>query len=195
VSELCVLSFRYRDESSDGKSDKGTRVSAHLYALVLHGGTVACVAYDVERGQTRAFAFDHMSELVASDTERFELPADFDVSDWLQGDFGVARAARTVRLLVEFDSRVADAVRARRVHPSQKVAVAGDGRVRASFSVPESPEVLAQVGAGSWASAPPRACSSRATWPTMSRWNCVVRRRGTLRSGRSLFSQAGATHE
>jgi predicted DNA-binding transcriptional regulator YafY len=145
VAELSVLSFRYREGTADGKSERGTRVTAHLYALVLHGGTIVCVARDVDRAQTRAFVFDRMSELVASDTAKFELPADFALADWLQGDFGVARASRTVRLLIEFDSRAADAVRARRVHPSQKLAVAADGRVRASLSVPESPEVLAQV--------------------------------------------------
>ena len=39
-------------------------------------------------------------------------------------------------------------MRARRVHPSQKLAVAADGRVRASLSLPESAEVLAR--ARSW---------------------------------------------
>ena len=73
------------------------------------------------------------------------MPPDFTLADWLQGDFGIARAPRTVKLLVEFDPRVADLVRARRVHPSQKLAVAVDGRVRASLVVPEAPEVLAQV--------------------------------------------------
>jgi predicted DNA-binding transcriptional regulator YafY len=93
----------------------------------------------------RAFLFDRMSDLAASEDERFDLPDDFDLTDWLQGDFGVSRAARAVRLLVEFDPRAADTVRARRVHPTQKLAVAADGRVRASLSVPEVPEVLAQV--------------------------------------------------
>jgi len=53
-----------------------------------------------------------------------------------------------VKLLVEFELRAAEGVRARRVHPSQKLAVAADGRVRASISLPESAEVLAR--ARSW---------------------------------------------
>ncbi len=86
-----------------------------------------------------------MADLEASTTERFELEPDFDIADWLQGDFGVGRSPRSVKLLLEFEPRVAEAVRARRVHPSQKLAVATDGRVRASLSLPESPEVLEQV--------------------------------------------------
>jgi predicted DNA-binding transcriptional regulator YafY len=144
VAELTLLRFRYREEGGEGK---GARITAHPYALVLHGGSISCVARDVDRAVTRAFVFDRMSDLEASESERFELPPEFAISEWLQGDFGVARATRTVKLLIEFEPRVADAVRARRVHPSQKLAVAADGRVRASLSVPESADVLALVRA------------------------------------------------
>jgi predicted DNA-binding transcriptional regulator YafY len=88
--------------------------------------------------------FDAVS---GTEHERFELPADFDIADWLQGDFGVARSSRAVRVLAEFEPRAAEGVRARRVHPSQKVAVAPDGRVRVSLSLPESPEILDRVRA------------------------------------------------
>jgi predicted DNA-binding transcriptional regulator YafY len=64
------------------------------------------------------------------------------MNDWLHGDFGVAYSSRHVRLMVEFDARAADSVRSRRVHPSQKVAMAPDGRVRVSLTLPETPEVL-----------------------------------------------------
>ncbi len=151
VSELTTTTFRYREEASDGKPDRGhaspashASVIAQPYALVLHAGTIVCIARDVERG-VRPFAFERMSEIVASEGDHFELPDDFDLAEWVQGDFGVGRAAQSVKLLVEFDPRVADAVRARRVHPSQKLAMAADGRVRASLTVPGAPEVLAQV--------------------------------------------------
>jgi len=138
VAELRVLRFRY------SKDARGTRIRSHPYALVLHAGSIACVARDLDQGATRVFILDAMSELSA-EAERFELPPDFQIADWLHGDFGVARAPRTVKLLVEFDQRAADAVRARRIHPSQKVAVAADGRVRVSMSVPESADVLSEV--------------------------------------------------
>jgi predicted DNA-binding transcriptional regulator YafY len=153
VADLRLLRFRYRDgapeESRDAKDGRDrARITAHPYALVLQGGAIACVARDVDRGVARAFVFDRMTDLEASAAERFELPADFEIADWLQGDFGVGRAPRSVKLLVEFELRVAEGVRARRVHPSQKLAVAADGRVRASLSLPESAEVLAR--ARSW---------------------------------------------
>jgi len=139
VAELRVLRFRHTSES------KGARVASHPYAIVLQGGAITCVARDLDLDVTRAFVLDAMSELVASEGERFELPDDFDIADWLQGAFGIARAARTVKLLVEFDRHAADAVRSRRIHSSQKLAVSADGRVRVSMSVPESAEVLSEV--------------------------------------------------
>ncbi len=160
VADLRVLRFRYREGAVDAGRDskeardareareRGARITAHPHALVLHGGAIVCVAHDVDRAAARAFLFDRMTDLEASTGERFELPADFELGDWLQGDFGVARASRTMKLLVEFEPRAADGVRARRVHPSQRLALAADGRVRASLSLPESAEVLAR--ARSW---------------------------------------------
>ncbi len=155
VADLRCLRFRYREAAAsengkDGRDtrdarDRGARITSHPYALVLHGGAIACVAHDVDRDTTRAFAFERMADLEASADERFELPADFAIGDWLQGDFGIARTARTMKLLLEFESRAADGVRNRRVHPSQKFGVAPDGRVRATMSLPESPEVLERV--------------------------------------------------
>jgi predicted DNA-binding transcriptional regulator YafY len=142
MAELSVLVFRYADGSG-----KEARVRSHPYALVVHGGAITCVARDIDRASTRAFSFDRMSELVAKSDERFELPADFTINDWLQGDFGVSRSARAIKLLVEFEPRATELVRARRVHPSQKLAVAADGRVRASLSMPDTPELLARLRA------------------------------------------------
>jgi predicted DNA-binding transcriptional regulator YafY len=144
VAELRVMRFRFRDVGEDQRERIG-RVTAHPYALVMNRGAIACVARDTERAQLRVFPMHRMSDVEASEAERFELPAEFSLRDCLHGDFGVAPAGRTFKLLVEFDPRAADGVRARRVHPSQKVAVAPDGRVRVSMQVPESPEVIARV--------------------------------------------------
>jgi predicted DNA-binding transcriptional regulator YafY len=145
VAELAVLRFRYREGAgSESKTEKGARITAHPYALVLHAGTIVCVGHDVDRDVGRAFGFDRMSDLDVAET-RFELPVDFDIAEWLHGDFGVGRAPHAVKVLVEFDARAAEGVRARRVHPSQKVGVAPDGRVRMSWTLPDAPEILDRV--------------------------------------------------
>jgi predicted DNA-binding transcriptional regulator YafY len=137
LSEQRVLRFRYA----------GARITSHPYALVLHEGGITCVARDCDRNSARPFAFERMTELAASEADRFELPADFDLADWLHGDFGVARSPQNVTVLVEFDARAAEVVRGRKVHPSQRLLVSADGRVRASLVVPQTADVLARVRA------------------------------------------------
>jgi predicted DNA-binding transcriptional regulator YafY len=136
LAEQRLMRFRY---------GAATRVRAHPYAIVLQSGGIACIGRDCDRNVARAFPFERMGEIEVSEAERFELPADFDVGEWLQGDFGVARAAQTMAVIVEFDARAAEAVRARRVHPTQRLLVSADGRVRATFLVPQTPEVLERV--------------------------------------------------
>jgi predicted DNA-binding transcriptional regulator YafY len=101
------------------------------------------VALDVERSELRAFGFDKMADLALRADERFTLPADLRASDFAHGAFGVAAPHFKVRVLVEFDARAADEVRSRKLHPTQKIATAPDGRVRLSFTLPSAllPEV------------------------------------------------------
>jgi predicted DNA-binding transcriptional regulator YafY len=131
--------------SPRGSPGKGARITAQPYALVLHAGAVTCIARDCDRNTARPFLFDRMSELTVSEAERFELPADFDLAEWLQGDFGVARARHSTTVLVEFDARSAELLRGRKVHPSQRLLVSADGRVRVSLVVPQTPDVLERV--------------------------------------------------
>jgi predicted DNA-binding transcriptional regulator YafY len=147
LAEQRLLRFRYAAPAEAPTPGRGARITAHPYAIVLHGGAITCVARDCDRNAPRPFVFDRMSELAVSETERFELPADFDLAEWLHGDFGVARAPHTVTVLVEFDARAAEVVRGHRVHPSQRLLVSADGRVRAALAVPQTPDVLDRVRA------------------------------------------------
>ena len=63
-----------------------------------------------------------IADLCLAREERFTLPAELRASDFAHGAFGVARGAAAVRVLVEFDARVADEIRARKLHPAQKIA-------------------------------------------------------------------------
>jgi predicted DNA-binding transcriptional regulator YafY len=132
VADLRVLTFRYRARSTDSR---GERVTLHPYAMILHRGAVHCVGLDVGRGEVRDFLLDKLSDTEASEAERFSLPDDFTVDDFVHGSFGIGGVTAKTRVMVEFDPSVSDEVRAERVHPSQKLAAAPDGRVRLSMTV------------------------------------------------------------
>lgn len=131
VSDLRPLSLRYR---SLGRASE-ERITIHPYALVLHRDSIYCVGYHTERKQVRTFLLDRMRDTDASATERFELPHDFTVDDYFQGEFGIWRASEKQKVVIEFDEHAAEYVRMRNVHPSQKLTPLSGGRLRLTMQV------------------------------------------------------------
>lgn len=134
IAELRAVALRHR----------GERLEVHPYALVVHRSSVLCVGRDVSTGLVRALPIEHVDGVEVS-TRRFELPPDFDVRDHDHGAFGVGASGPLLGVIVEFDARVAADVRARRLHRTQRVAAAPDGRIRVAFSVPDLEPVVAWV--------------------------------------------------
>ena len=145
VADLRVLRYRPRVRSGETRAD---RVPFHPYAMVVHQGTIHVLGARVIGGKASAevdvLSLDSMTDIRTSETERFELPATFDVSHFVQGDFGVARPARA-RFIVEFEARIADEVKAKRLHPQQRIATAPDGRVRVSLPLVDPRAAIAFV--------------------------------------------------
>jgi predicted DNA-binding transcriptional regulator YafY len=141
VAHSRVLRFRYDPPGTDLKSE---RVKAEPYALLLHKGELVCVGRDLGADQVRVFEVEAMAETGSVDGETFVLPEDFDISDYLHSDFGLGTGPKT-RIVVEFDARIADDVRARKLHPSQKIATSPDGRIRLSVIATDLDSVLTWV--------------------------------------------------
>lgn len=156
VADLLVLTFLYGAPSTastalNAPPSPGTRrsqdvsletsarrerVILHPYAMVLYQGAVYALGLEPKAGKMRTFLLDRMSDTSVNDLQRFALPNEFDVDDFVHGAFGVASPEARTRVLVEFDPSVAERVRAHRVHPTQRIATAPDGRVRLSMMVP-----------------------------------------------------------
>ena len=131
VADLRVL--RYRPRTPVG-AVRAERVAFHPYAMVVHKGSIVCLgARSHARAPTDAevVPFEAMTELRSSETEYFELPTSFDVTHYVHGEFGLGKPSK-VRALVEFDARVADEIRSKKLHRDQRVAMSADGRLRLS---------------------------------------------------------------
>lgn len=135
VADLRVLRFRPRTPGqAAAPATRAERVVFHPYAMVVHDGSIVCVG---ARSQGRAASdaeivpFDSMTELRSSETEHFELPASFDVTHYVHGEFGLGKPSK-VRALVEFEARVADEIRSKKLHRDQRIAMSADGRLRLS---------------------------------------------------------------
>lgn len=131
VSDLRPLTLMYKSAS------KGTeeRISIHPYAMVLHRDSVYCVGYHVERGEIRTFLLDRMRDTQAATTERFELPEDFKIDDYFQGEFGIWKAPERYKVVIEFEAAVTEYVRMRQVHPTQKLTLMNGGKLRLTMHV------------------------------------------------------------
>jgi predicted DNA-binding transcriptional regulator YafY len=130
VADLRVLRFRPRARPGEPRPD---RIVFHPYAMLIHRGSIVVVGARSGRSDdVDAVPLESMSDVRASEEEHFELPASFQVDAWLHGDFGIAPPART-RAMIEFDARVADEIKSRKVHPLQKLGTSPDGRVRLSI--------------------------------------------------------------
>ncbi len=145
VADLRVLSFRYVSApraAGDGDKQRGTLVTLHPYAMVLYRGEVHAIGRDLSSGRVEPFALSRMRESAPSE-DRFEIPDDFKVSDFVHGPFGLGRA--TIPVVVEFSAAVADEVRLQRYNAAQRLATAPDGRLRVSVTVPSIEAALTWV--------------------------------------------------
>ncbi len=131
VSDLRPLSLLYRSAT---RADE-ERITIHPYALVLHRDSIYCVGFHVGREEIRTFVLDRMRDTQCAITERFELPADFAVDAYFQGEFGIWRDTTPHRVVIEFDAHAADYVRMRTVHASQKLQSIAGGGLRLTMTV------------------------------------------------------------
>jgi predicted DNA-binding transcriptional regulator YafY len=133
VADLRVVRYRPRTRTNAGDA-RPDRIAFHPYAMVVHEGALLVLGARASRDadDIEGVYVDMMTDIRTSETERFDLPEGFDAGSFLHGQLGIGPLARG-RFVVEFDARIADEIRARKIHPLQKIATSPDGRVRVSL--------------------------------------------------------------
>ena len=165
VADLRPLSLRYRGRSPEsapgekassekGSSEKavsekvssekvlaekaqrgGERITIHPYALVLHRDSIYCVGYHVAKESVRTFVLDRMQDTQIQHTEHFDLPEDFAIDEYFQGELGMFKSGERHKVVVDFDAQGAEYARMRTVHPTQKLSPLPGGGVRLTMTV------------------------------------------------------------
>jgi predicted DNA-binding transcriptional regulator YafY len=141
VADLRPLRCRYR-RARDGSEEK---ITIHPYAMVLYKDAVYCVGLHVAKKEIRTFLLDRMRDTECAATERFDLPADFKVDDYFQGQFGIFRGLEPRRVVIDFDAKVAEFVTTRRVHPSQELTPLPKGGVRMTMMIGDLTELATWI--------------------------------------------------
>jgi predicted DNA-binding transcriptional regulator YafY len=141
VADLRPLTCRY-PRAEDGKLE---RLQLHPYALVLYKDAVLVLGLDVGRDQIRTFQLDHVTDTSCVTGARFELPKDFRLEDYWQGQFGLGKPTTRSEVVIDFDPSVAEQVRTRRFHSSQQLVPSRHGGVRLRMAVGDLDEVASWV--------------------------------------------------
>ena len=149
VADLRPLTCTYKStreavaarEGAVSGGRESERIVIHPYAMVLYRDAIYCVGLHVDKGEIRTFLLDRMRDTETSTKDRFDLPADFVVDDYFQGQFGIFRGKESHRVVIDFDPKVAELVRSRKVHATQRLASLPDGGVRLSMVVSDLTEV------------------------------------------------------
>jgi predicted DNA-binding transcriptional regulator YafY len=131
VADLRPLTLMYRSLSRPVEE----RITILPYALVLHRDSIYCIGHHVQRGEIRTFVLDRMRNTEFSVTERFDVPPDFNLDDYFQGEFGIWKGGKRQKVVIDFDAHAAPYVRMRRAHESQKLSALPGGGVRLTMTV------------------------------------------------------------
>ncbi len=146
VADLRPLKCRYRS----GAKESEETIVIHPYAMVLYKDSVYCVGLhtgrgEAGRGEIRTFLLDRMRDTECSALERFDLPPDFKVDDYFQGGFGIWRGTKKIKVVIDFDASVAELVRSRRVHETQKLTTLPSGALRLAMTVGDTTELASWI--------------------------------------------------
>jgi len=131
VADLRPLTLRYRQ----GGKSKEERITVHPYAMVLHRDSIYCVGLHTGKSEVRTFVLDRMRDTEIIYTESFDLPDDFSVDAYFQGEFGIFHSNEKHKVVIDFDAQGAEYMRARKAHPSQKLSALPGGGVRLTMTV------------------------------------------------------------
>ena len=125
------------------KSRKGNRAfpfEVHPYSLLLYKGEFYLLCLVPGNGM-RHFALEGVKKAERM-KERFEIPEDFSISEFLKVPFGMFHE-KPISVKVIFDKELSDCIQSRTWHPSQKIKKLKDGRILLSMTASGKEEIKA----------------------------------------------------
>jgi predicted DNA-binding transcriptional regulator YafY len=135
LAEGRSLRMRYYSLSRDAETER----IVDPYYLTLFSGGLYLAGYCHLRRDVRIFAVDRIRAL-ATLTETFTKPPDFDAEKYWRGAWGIVRGD-LVDVRVVFSQAVAPHIRGRLWHASQELRELGDGRLELRMTVADTLEV------------------------------------------------------
>ncbi len=128
-------SFRVRIDYTNNEGQSSARVLEPL-GLVCKRGVWYLIARQADDQGVRTFRVDQIQHLAARESEKFEYPAQFSVSEHIGASWGVFCNDPDQIVRIRFSHRVAQRVKNLHYHPSQQIAAEeADGSIILQFEV------------------------------------------------------------
>jgi predicted DNA-binding transcriptional regulator YafY len=145
--EVIQLALLYQNPVAlEYKPRKGDRIfhfEAHPYSMVHHRGDLYLLCYVPKWNGIRYLAVEGIKKAERS-KERFEIHEDSSASDFLNVPFGIFHG-KPISVKILFDKELADYIRGRTWHPTQKIKATGDGQILLSMAASGKEEIKAWI--------------------------------------------------
>jgi predicted DNA-binding transcriptional regulator YafY len=125
------------------RSRRTKRYTVDAYRVVYYHGGLYLYARVDEYAEVRTFAVERISRIEVTD-EEFEIPADFSISEFARGAFGI-EGGKPEPVAIAFDAKMEGYVRERVWHESQSLEQRPDGSVVLRMTVARSPELKSWI--------------------------------------------------
>jgi len=117
-----ILKVKYKPR----KGNRAFPFVVHPYSLLFYKGEFYLLCFVSGKG-IRYFALEGIKKAETM-KERFEIPEDFSISEFLKVPFGLFHG-KPITVKVVFDKELSDYIQRRTWHPSQKIKELQDGRI------------------------------------------------------------------
>ncbi len=114
------------------------------YCLCFVDGSLYVIGHSELRGAMRTLLLERVEGVRLQDG-KFEMPQDFDADDYLAESFGIWHEDATHEVKIEFSREVAQLIREREWHPSQRLEERKNGRVHLTMRVTGLPQLVSWV--------------------------------------------------
>ena len=128
------------------KNEAPQSYAVHPYGIVYHKGSLYLVAWSTHHKELRTFKVDRIESAESEGNEKFDRPADFNLTTHLATTFGVFQTPGPLQQVkIRFDPTVTRHIQEHHWHPSQKLTLNKDNSVTAEFQLTDLHELKSWV--------------------------------------------------
>ncbi len=138
--EGAIQSKRFVDMAYYTMSRKAeTQRRVAPYTLWLSEGEIYMIGYCELRLEVRIFNVKRIHQLIVL-PETYTIPDDFNLDEFMEASFGIYQGVET-QVKIRFDSEVANLIKERVWHPSQRITEFEDGSIHYELTVAGTEEI------------------------------------------------------